>query len=135
MGERAPRRRENTKNHRWRFFGFAAPWFSRSGLQVATKGRRALARAENRRQSRIARQLRAAIDGRDRQIELGSLGTAHEDHANRMKQSLSLLAGPRLHLIGDRTKSLAIQARRRRELFSERLHHGAGPFGFHLLTR
>ena len=51
----------------------------------------------NRRNTSRRRQVGPAVDGRDREIELGAVGLAGQRDANRMKERLPLLPGLRLH--------------------------------------
>src|SRR5262245_48243369 len=85
-------------------------------VERAREQRRALAISDHRRDSRRLGQLRAAIDRRHGEIELGTVAATRERDANRMKQCLALLTRSRLHPIRDRSKRLAIETRRRGEL-------------------
>src|SRR5262245_14149879 len=76
------------------------PWM-RKGLEDGSEGRRPFAAAENFRKTRVRRQLRAAIDRRHGEIELGSFSPARQHHADWMKERLTLLTRPRLHTVRD----------------------------------
>src|SRR5436853_4161270 len=75
--------------------------WSRQALQRAREGSRTFAVAEHRRDASVGRQIRAAIDCRDREVELGTFGTAGEHDANRMEQGFTLLTRSPLHAVRD----------------------------------
>src|SRR5829696_4887845 len=90
------------------FCGFRV--LRRGFLQRACERRRALAVAENLRNTGRLGQRRAAVDGRHRQIQLRTFGTAGERDAYGMEKRLTLLTGPRLHLVRDRAKFFSIES-------------------------
>src|SRR3954471_4247880 len=106
--------------------------WSRQALQRAREGRRAFAVAEHRRDASVGGQIRAAIDCRDREVELGTFGATGEHDANRMEQGFTLLTRSPLHAVRDLPKFFAVEARRRRELLRERHYHGARRRRLHL---
>src|SRR5205823_12323856 len=94
-----------------------------SPCQCTHERRRTLAATENRWQPGVGRQVRAAIDRRNRQIELRAFWPSGERDAHGMKERASLQPGTRLHIICTRAEPIAIEPRRLRQHLCERTDH------------
>src|SRR6266851_9080385 len=104
-------------------------------VESALESGGALAVAENPRDARGRRQLRAAIDRRHREVELRAFGAAGQHDANRMKEGFTLLTRPGLHTVRRLAKFFAVEPWRRRQLLGERADDRPRALAAHLVER
>src|SRR6516225_1085743 len=102
------------------FVRFVPSWLMPAVLQRPRERGRTLAVAENPGNAGVRSQLGAAIDGRDRQIELRAISSSRQHDPDRMKQGFPFLTGPRLHAVRDLSKYFAVETRSGHQLRGER---------------